>query len=359
MAKRLLLTASLLLGTAVPVAAQGLGSSTKLLGFTDFNYLVTNRDQPSGFREGQLVMHLASSLTEQLNFFTEASATASSAAFRVEVERVILRYELSDLLKLGMGRFHTHFGYWNTAYHHGQWFQTATARPEMIRGGGTFLPVHFVGVVAEGGLPSNSLGLAYAAGIGNGRGDVATRAGDAGELDPKPSYTLQLTSNPAAVRGLQIGASLYVDEPVIGENTRVQERAVGVHVALERERRELIAEYAWTRRTPADSAAFPGSGWYVQGAHRLPGSLSAVKPYARLEAVAMEAGDPFQRSGLDYRAVNGGIRYDFAAVAALKAEYRRERINGQRFRSLALQVSYMFPGQHDDHVVTTAEGAGR
>src|SRR5204862_5228588 len=129
----------------------------------------------------------SSALSSRVNYFGEISFAARidagtgsppAAGFNVEIERSIIRYDQSDMLKLSFGRYHTPINYWNTAYHHGSWLQTTISRPEMTQFGGSFIPVHFVGALAEGELPAGGLNLNYNAGVGNGRGAVISRGGD-------------------------------------------------------------------------------------------------------------------------------------------------------------------------------------
>jgi hypothetical protein len=61
----------------------------------------------------------------------------------------------------------------------------------MIQFGGRFLPVHFVGALLEGTVPAGGWNLGYKAGIGNGRGNVISRAGDAGDNNNELSYPRQ------------------------------------------------------------------------------------------------------------------------------------------------------------------------
>ncbi|MGH7472121.1 MAG: hypothetical protein ACRENP_29575 [Longimicrobiales bacterium] len=79
------------------------------------------------------------------------SLSGRAEGYTLEIERIILRCDFGDLLKLSAGRYHS---------------QTSVARPRMIRFGSRFIPVHFVGVQAEGMLPSGPLGLAYTMGFG-------------------------------------------------------------------------------------------------------------------------------------------------------------------------------------------------
>src|SRR5216684_3032138 len=107
--------------------------SLRLAGFTDLNFGATDqRGARSGFNEGQFILHLSSALSSRVSYFGELSFTARADAgmgsppapgFNVEVERSIIRYDHSDMLKLSIGRYHTPINYWNTAYHHGSWLQ--------------------------------------------------------------------------------------------------------------------------------------------------------------------------------------------------------------------------------------------
>src|SRR5690348_17091523 len=167
----------------------------KIVGFGDVDYSDTKRPEgPQGFSLGQFVLHMTSALSPRVTFFGEISMTARADAgtgspaatgFNVEVERMIVRFDKSDQLKVSFGRYHTPINYWNTAFHHGEWLQTTIARPEMIQFGGKFLPVHFVGALVEGVTPAGGLNLNYQVGLGNGRNSVISRAGDAGDVNSK------------------------------------------------------------------------------------------------------------------------------------------------------------------------------
>src|SRR6185437_12183959 len=107
----------------------------------------------------------------KVSYFAEVSWTSGANGFTTTLERSVIRYDYSDYFKISAGRYHTPISYWNTAYHHGLWLQTTISRPEMIQFGGRLLPVHFVGLLAQGLVPgTGSLNLHYEAGVGNGRG---------------------------------------------------------------------------------------------------------------------------------------------------------------------------------------------
>lgn len=322
---------------------------TTILGFADVNYVETERNVDEGFVLGQLAGHVTSGLTERLTFFGEVSATARPDEYAIEVERLILRYDFNDLFKLSGGRYHNPINYWNTAFHHGLWLQTTVSRPEMIKFGGRVLPVHFVGLQVEGGFPLSTLGLGYSAGVGNGRGDAISRGGDAGDTNQNRALLATVYSRPAGIFGLQAGGALYVDKAPAEAGFDVDEQIYSAHVALTRERPEILAEYARIRHEPDGGGENTDTdAWYFQAAYRLPLPVDAFKPYARVERIAVDDGDPlFEPFGLDYKGFLVGVRYDFASLAALKLEYRDERFadDEEREKSLWAQVSFTF-GEH-------------
>jgi hypothetical protein len=358
--------ALVLCATAVPAAAQQAVPPIRLISFMDFNYLVTDREVQQGFREGQLAGHVVSGLTERLTFFGELSATATPSAFNLEVERAILRYDFLDQFKLSVGRYHTPVSYWNTAFHHGQWLQTTVSRPEMIKFGGRVLPVHFVGAMAEGTFPSSPLGLGYAVGIGNGRHSNVARAGDAGDINAHRAWTASLYARPTAIFGLQVGGSIYGDRASTPAAVEVDERILSGHLVWDGESPEVIAEYARVLHDPRTGGAetWASDAFYGQLAYRLPGSAHAFKPYARFERVDVPAENVLLGGrNTSYNAAIAGLRYDFAPVAALKAEYRRERFETlEYFQSLFLQVSFTLASSADeDHtrmLETVRRGSG-
>jgi len=211
--------------------AQPVYPSLKIAGFSDFDFSASNLHGPSGgfgaqtllgshsgFEEGQFVLHLSSALSQKVSVFSELSLTARSDAgtgapapaapgFNAEVERLILRYDLDDYFKISFGRYHTPINYWNTAFHHGQWLQTSISRPEMTQFGGSFIPVHFVGTLVEGSTPAGGLNLNYNFGLGNGRGQVLSRAGDFSDINNNRAWLVNLFVKPDAAAGGRFGVS--------------------------------------------------------------------------------------------------------------------------------------------------------
>jgi hypothetical protein len=310
--------------------------------FGDVVYVAREAANPDGFLVGQMVAHGNARLSPRLTLFGEASATARPDAYAFEVERAILRYDFIDEFKLSAGRYHTPISYWNTAYHHGLWLQTSVARPEIIKVGSRFLPVHFVGVMAEGTFNVNAISLSYEGGVGNGRGSNIARGGDAGDLNRSRASVFAARVRPGHF-GLQLGGSIYFDKAsiLLGD---YDERIASAHVAWDPGGPEVIIEYANVQHEGGDDVEFSSDGWYAHAAYPLPGMLSKLKLYVRVEQLDSNTADPVFTALEDYRAIIGGVRYDFDGLAALKAEYRRERFSpASDVNGLYLQVAFAVP----------------
>ncbi|MCK5326521.1 MAG: hypothetical protein KAJ57_10945 [Woeseiaceae bacterium] len=315
------------------------------MGFGDISYLSRSASEPNGFAIGQAVAHLTASLDDSLRVFGEFSMTAKDNEYKASVERMIVRYDFSDTFKLSGGRYHSPIGYWNSAFHHGAWLQTTVSRPEMVKFGSKIVPIHFVGVLLEGSMPKNKLGLSYMAGFGNGRHENIAQAGDAGDINGDDAWMLQLNASPSRFFGLQTGIGFYTDTVTPGDRPEIDEQTFSAYVAWEKERPEFIAEYLHSEHEFAADSSVSGNvdAWYVQFAYRLAAQKRQWKPYVRYELTDVDDSDPLLGDqGLDYEAAILGVRWDFSPYAALKGEYRNEEFNnGGREDNFRLQVSFV------------------
>ncbi|HUL74051.1 MAG TPA: hypothetical protein VLT86_13175 [Vicinamibacterales bacterium] len=327
-----------------------------IAGFGDVDYSQTKQPEgPRGFSLGQFVLHMTSELSPRVTFFGELSFTARSdagtgtppaAGFNAEIERMILRFDESDRLKISFGRYHTPINWWNTAFHHGQWLQTTITRPEMIQFGGKFLPVHFVGALVEGAAPAGGWNVNYQAGFGNGRGQVISRAGDAGDNNGFRATLLNFFSKPDRFFGLQFGGSFYFDKITLPDTRDFAERIVAGHVVWQKEDPELIAEVAAVRHQQVDTALVTWShAYYIQAAYRLPQFDRLWKPYYRFEHIGVNPMDPVFTTVPNLNDGSTlGIRFDASQFVALKGEFRTWRRASSQPRNYGgfFQVCFTF-----------------
>src|SRR6267154_2000042 len=298
----------------------------------------------SGFNLGQLDLHLASALSRKVTYFGELTFNAHPTDYTVEVERNIIRYDYNDYFKISFGRYHTPIGNWNTAFHHGAWLQTTITRPDFVRFGGTFIPVHFVGLLAEGNIPSGGAGLSYNVGVGNGRGNVISRPGDAGDNNNNRAWVANLYSRPVRLYGLQMGISVYRDKITLpntlpnGNNFR--EWISAAHLVWTKESPEFLAEFAnVNHRNILTNFVTNSQAFYAQVGYRLPWFEKTLKPYYRFEHTHTSLSEQvFTNQELVGSII--GLRYDITNYAAFKAEYRNSkrlptdpRVNGVFFQT--------------------------
>lgn len=326
-----------------PTASSETYPSLHLRGFADVTFNSTDRPgAKSGFNMGQFVLHVASPLSRQISYFGEVSLTAQPTGYNVDLERSFIRYSPNDYLGLSFGRYHTPANYWNTEFHHGAWLQTTISRPDMIQFGGRLIPVHFIGGLAEGRIPSGPMGLNYGIGIGNGRGNPISRGGDAGDINNNRAWVLNIFSRPLFARGLQFGGSMYRDQiPTATTNIPHAEWIAAGHLVYTPGAPEFIAEFANVHHRNMTSAAeYDSQGGYVQVAYRLPFGDKKWKPYYRYDYIQVPGNEPIFTAFKNQRNSTLGMRYDISDFAALKAEYRnsspdpgKPRVNGAFFQT--------------------------
>ena len=333
-------------------------TALNIRGFGDVGFYGGNqKGQTSSFSIGQTNLFITSSLSERVRFLTEmVFEVHQNNAFQVDLERVLLEGSLSDYFKLSGGRYHTAIGYYNTAYHHSTWFQTATERPYIFEyeDEGGILPIHMVGVQASGQIPSGKLGLHYVAEAGNGRtsNPVAEPVQNYVDENGHKAFNVALFARPDALPGLQTGFSVYRDVLSVPGSPRVTETITDVYAVLARPRFEWLNEALMIRHTPAGGHDYVTPAFYSQISQR----FGIYRPYFRYQYINASSNEPvFPQVGLR-TGPSLGIRFDATESVALKLQYdyaflrRTGTIDGKSCvqlsmcapSSVALQVDFKF-----------------
>jgi len=297
--------------------------SLQIRGFADADFSATDqKGTNSGFFLGQFDLHLASALSPKISYFAEITVNAHPQDYTIEMERTFIRYAYNDYFKISFGRFHTPIGYWNTAFHHGAWLETTVDRPFLVKVGGTFTPVHFVGALAEGNIPSGGLGLTYNVGIGNGRGSIISRPGDAGDINNNRAWVARLFARPTKFYGLEVGGSAYRDKITLPAGPEFREWISSAYIVWTKGAPEFLAEFENVnhRNILTDQVA-NSDAWYAQFAYRLPWFEKSVKPYYRFEYTHMPLSEQVFTHQPQAESLVG-LRYDISSYAAFKLEYR-------------------------------------
>lgn len=138
-----------------PVALQA--QNTQFKGFGNVNYHFMNDSKGkvnNHFELGEFDLFVTSQINDKISFLSEVVISNYEAReFAPDVERMILKYKVSNMFSVAMGKFHIPVGYWNNAFNHGLALQPTTIRPQIIGfedEGGGYLPIHQTGIQFEG-----------------------------------------------------------------------------------------------------------------------------------------------------------------------------------------------------------------
>jgi len=330
----------------------------RIRGFGDINLHGDNhKGDTTSFTLGQLNLFVTSDISERFKFLSEiifeggpdniyGVTTGQRNTFGVDVERFLVEYSHNDYFKLAAGRWHTAIGYYNTAYHHSTWFQTAVDRPFLFafedRGG--ILPIHSVGASASGLIPSGRLGLHYVAEVGNGRASRSplTEEPVQNVIDDQnhKAYNLAIFARPEAVPGLQVGFSAYRDLLAPANSPRVDETILAAHAVFVRPSFEWLNEALVVRHTPLGSAdTFNTPGFYTQVSKK----FGSYRPYFRYQYVNAANAEPIFPDIKLRQGPSVGIRFDASESVAVKLQYDYTALRQQASVSgLALQIGFTF-----------------
>src|ERR1700756_3298059 len=306
-------------------------------GFGDFGlYGGTQKGQTTSFSIGQINLFITSNLSESFKFLTELVFEGQQDnTFQAVPERVLLEWSLNDHFKLAAGRYHTGIGYYNTAYYHATWFQTATERPYIFEyeDEGGILPIHIVGLEASGQIPSGKLGLNYVAQVGNGRSrdPLVEPVQNYVDDNSRKAVNFALFARPDSIPGLQAGFSAYHDVLSTITSPRIDETIMDAYAVMIRSKFEWLNEALMIRHAPSGLHVFDTPAFYSQISER----FGKYRPYLRYQYINASSQEPvLPQVGLR-TGPSVGIRFDPTASVALKLQYdhtllrRQPGIDGQ------------------------------
>ena len=321
--------------------------SLQLQGFADIDYRSTNEHGVNNaFALGQLDLFITSRLSDKFNVLSELIIQAGhDNAFSFEIHRLLLQYYPNDYFNLSVGRYHTGIGYYNSAYHHGQWFQTAATRPFIyaFEGQGGILPLHNVGVSVSGRIPSGSLGLRYLAEMGNGRSvnSPADRSVQTtNDENQGKAVNFGLLMRPDWARGLQAGVSVYRDRLTPAGRAAVDQTISAAHVIFRNSNYEWLNEVLLLHHAPSGSPrTYNSPAFYTQFARR----FGDAWPYFRYEYLNVPDDDPIYPIIGRRNGPLAGLRYDLTEFAAFKVQYNHTQRRRQKsLDELLLQLAFTF-----------------
>jgi hypothetical protein len=198
-------------------------------GFGEADYKVLNQSAPElgtygfvpgsqgNFYTGDFGLFLTSRLSAKTSVLSEIVFEETDAQrYKVDLRRLLLKYDYNDHFKMSFGRYQTNIGYYNWAFRSAAWLQTTADRPlvmEFATNGG-MLPTQAIGVSVTGAIPSGKLGLNYVAEYGSSdtmRPDLNGDGLVTDENDGNQS-NVGVFARPYWLPGLQFGSSYYHDQ---------------------------------------------------------------------------------------------------------------------------------------------------
>ncbi|PYV96347.1 MAG: hypothetical protein DMG89_17975 [Acidobacteria bacterium] len=319
--------------------------------FGDVGYQTGNqKGTTNSFRIGSFDMFMTARISEHVSALGELVILPFSDNFvETDLERLELLYRYNEYFNFGVGRFHTSLGYYNTAYHHGEWLQTAIGRPLMFRfdDDGGFLPLQEIGFTTNGKLPSGKLGLSYVAEIGNGRRHVldAEPAQNRTDNNNAKAFNLAIISHPSWVSGLQLGFNFYHDRITPTDPPNVAQNIMLAHVVYTNSNYEWLSEGMLIRDAEVGGAIFHMPAFYTQFSRR----FHSYRPYVRYAWQNANDHDPIY-DGTDGTPPIGrqenfaaGLRYELAEYAGVKLQYDRYARRGEPgWNQVATQFAFTF-----------------
>lgn len=311
-----------------------------LHGFMDVDYINADSNKPAaaktGFKLGTFDIYLAPQLGDRVKGLVElAFEYNDEGVLGSDLERLQLGYTVNDNLTIWAGRFHTPYGYWNTAFHHGAQIQTSITRPRFINfeDGGGILPAHTVGAWATGKFDTGAGKLHFDAFAGNSdtMRDGVLDYNAAGVTETSPSAGFNVGISP--VEGLTIGVHA-LQEKIGIESAGVQTGLVDMNMAggyafYESDKWEVIAEYYGFSNADRFGSAGTNTSTasFIQAGYQVADRTTA---FARYEKADLSKTDPYFTNASSYSQNTIGMRYDLDPRSAVKlqVEQIKDEANG-------------------------------
>ncbi|HVT02557.1 MAG TPA: hypothetical protein VHL58_04175, partial [Thermoanaerobaculia bacterium] len=250
--------------------------------------------------------------------------TGRRPLLELDLERLFVAYEPTDLLRIEVGETHTGIVRWNEREHRSRLLQTpidvpAIARPPQDDGA---WPLRFVGLWLSG-RSKGPLGFRYGLALGNGSGTVRDSIPIFGR-DRSTAGLLSLSIEPARWHGLELAVAGYAQRIPTAEP--LHERDVTFSTSYVNRGTEVRTEWAQMLHTAVHSRKrYRSTGYYVLASQRLGGRLARLRPYVLIDRLSLAPGEAYLRDARDENAWAGGLRYDLTGHFTLKTEFRSQR----------------------------------
>jgi len=300
----------------------------------------SNNTGTRGFQIASLDFYLNPQLGDRVKTLAELifEVNRDQGVVGTDLERLQMGYTVNNDLTVWLGRFHTPYGYWNTAFHHGAQIQTSIYRPQFLdfEDSGGILPAHTVGLWANGGTRVGPGKVTYDLYVGNGpkiSGATATGANATASLDPNlrgnDTHSMESGANlgyefRGALDGLKLGghflrrANVHDD---LANFNRTDLNVLGAYGVYITDDWEVMTEFYNFHNVDKSGTTGSHASWAYYGQIGRP--IGKFTPYARWERTRLDQADnyfAYLETGQSYMRSLAGLRYDLTPRVALKIE---------------------------------------
>jgi hypothetical protein len=331
------------------------GDGLPLHGFLDIGYASNNYEDVAvkrhGFNVGLLDFYLTPQFSDNVKSLVELVFEVDAhGAVVVDFERAQVGYTVNDKMTLWGGRFHTPYGYWNTAFHNGAQIQTSVLRPRFLAFGdkGGVLPAHMLGVWATGKTSAGDGKITYDAFAGNGPKLVNVSGAGTGAMDSNMAgdnnHNLMVGLNvgyefSGNLDGLRLAAHSFqgtVDayndpaNPLINSTDLNMLGGSAVYLANDW---EVMSEYYHFNNKDRIGANGSHKSWasYLQ----IGKEINNLTPFIRFEKAVLSQQDNYfgdQETARAYSRQAIGLSYSLNQKTALKLELLRSKFEADTIR---------------------------
>lgn len=325
---------------------------------------------PMGFNGGALSFYLSPHFGDKVKALVEPIFEVTpEGVVAADLERLQIAYTFSDAATLWAGRFHTPYGYWNTAFHHGAQIQTSVLRPRFLdfEDKGGILPAHTVGLWNTGKFKAGEGKLTYDVFVGNGPKiavvdpTIAASPTNLGTLD----VNFAGDNNHQAMVGFNLGYEFAgsmdglrlavhairgdVDDTSMQFSNKTGLNMAGGSAVYLSDAWEVMSEYY--SFNDKDKSGSSGTHKSKAGYLQVATTFNRLTPYVRVERAILDQTDNYfrtQASGQSYARQALGLRYNLNQKSALKFEVLNSSFKAETgrsavgYRSLFIQYAIGF-----------------
>jgi hypothetical protein len=260
----------------------------------------------------------------------------------LDLERLYVAYEPTDMLRIEAGETHTGIVQWNDREHRSRLLQTPIDVPAIARApqdDGAW-PLRFAGIWISG-RASGALGFRYGMALGHGGGTTRDSI-PIFSRKRSPAALLSMSVEPSGWHGLELGVAAYAQK--IPTDEAMRERDVTLSLSYINHGTEVRSEWARMLHTTVHSGQrFRTTGYYVLVSQRLSGRAARLRPYLLIDRLAIAPGEQYLIDSRDENAWAAGLRWDVGKRFTIKSEFRSQRgTTTEREEVLGIQLGISF-----------------